>query len=89
MVPVAGEDTVLDRAAVERKAEVGTTVIEGHDLAGVMDDEERRARAAEHELALGFELVQGANADEVVVGFTHIAMSPGPFAAMSRPPSRT
>ena len=82
MVPVAGEDAVLDRAAVERKAKVGTTVIEGQDLARVIDDEERRAGAAEHQFALGLELVQGADADQAVRCLVHVPCFPVPSRRM-------
>ncbi len=81
MVPVAGEDAVLDGPAMEWKSEVGTTVVQRMHLALVINDEKRAAPAADHHLALGFEFVQGAGAYESVADFVtrcvHIPLSPG------------
>jgi len=44
VVPVAGQDTVLDAPAVERKAHVGTTIVERKDAVVGVDDEDRAMR---------------------------------------------
>ena len=41
VVPMAGQDAVLDAAAVEREAHVRASVVEREDAAAVIDDEDR------------------------------------------------
>ena len=41
MMPMAGQDTILDGSPLERKAHVGATVIEGADAPVIVDDEDR------------------------------------------------
>ncbi len=51
MVPVAGEDAVLDAAAMERKAHVRAAVVERDHAVAVGHDEHRTAGRADHHAA--------------------------------------
>jgi hypothetical protein len=44
MVPMASQDSVLDRAPMQRKAQVRTTVIQREHAALVVHDDERPVR---------------------------------------------
>ena len=41
VVPVTGQDAVLDAAALEREAHVRATIVERENAAAVVDDEDR------------------------------------------------
>ena len=48
MMPMAGEDAILDAAAMERKAHVRAAVVERDHIAALGHDEHRAARRAHH-----------------------------------------
>src|SRR6185436_12521359 len=68
VMPMARKDPVLDRAAMQRKAQVRATIIECEDPALVMHDDERSVRARCDDHFLSAQLVQRANADEFTFG---------------------
>src|SRR5215211_2091499 len=71
-MPVAGQDAVLDRPAVEREAHVRAAVVEGADPALVADHEHRpMARSPQHHAALGLQFRERADAKELVAIFNH------------------
>jgi hypothetical protein len=51
MMPVAGEDTVLDAAAMKRKAHVRAPVVEGDHIVAIGHDEHGAAGRADHHAA--------------------------------------
>jgi hypothetical protein len=57
VVPVAGQNPVLDAAAFEREAHVRTAIVEGEDAPTVVDDEDRRMVAVHDEPTLRLELL--------------------------------
>src|SRR5439155_26838028 len=65
MMPVAGQDAVLDRAAVKRKTEVRATVIERVDATLIVHDEQWAGAATEDGHAFGLQLLQSPDADPV------------------------
>ena len=72
VMPMAGQDAVLDRPAVEREAHMRAAVVEGADPALVADHEDRpMAVAPQHHAALGLQFRKRAHAKEVVAIFTH------------------
>jgi hypothetical protein len=65
VVPVAGQDAILDAAAVERKPHVWTAIVEREDAPAVVNYEDRTTmRAAHDEPPLGLQLLKAARADE-------------------------
>jgi hypothetical protein len=65
MVPVAGQDAVLDRPAVQRKTQVRATVIEREHAAVVVHDHERAVRPRRDDHRLCAQFLEGTNADEL------------------------
>src|SRR5262249_8280117 len=53
VVPVTGQNAVLDAAALERKAHVRTPVVEGKDAPAIVHDEDRTVMPVHHEPPLG------------------------------------
>ena len=66
MMPVAGQNAIFDRAAVERETEVRATVIEREDAIPVVHDEQWAGPAMEDGHALGLQLLQSPGADPVI-----------------------
>src|SRR5258705_14839 len=64
VVPVAGQDTVFDAAAFERKAHVRTAIVERENVSVGVDDEDRAMRSAYDELPLGLQLLKAPRAHE-------------------------
>ena len=64
VVPVAGQNAVLDASAVERKTHVRTAVIQGIDPILIFDDENGAMRSADDEPPLALELLDRAYAYE-------------------------
>ena len=65
VVPVAGQDTVLDAAAVERKAHVRTAIVERENAPVGVDDEDRTMRPTHDEPPLRLQLLKAARAHEI------------------------
>src|SRR5262245_62367073 len=65
VMPMTGEDAVLDGAAIKRKAHMRAAVVEREDAVPVMHHEDGRMAATQHEPALGLQLGEGAGAHEV------------------------
>ena len=57
MVPVAGQNAVLDAPAVEWKAHMRTAVVEGKELTLVFNDQNGAMRAADDEPSFGPEFL--------------------------------
>jgi len=51
MMPVAGQDPVLDAAAVKRKAHMRASVVEGDHIAAISHDKHGAAGRADHHAA--------------------------------------
>ena len=64
VMPVASQNAVFDRAAVQWEAEMGTAIVEREDTAPIVHDEQRTRAAGDDHHPLGLQLVQGASADQ-------------------------
>ncbi len=53
MVPMAGQDAVFDRAAMEWESKMRAAIIEGKHLPIVMNDEQRTASTANNDHSRG------------------------------------
>ena len=62
---MAGQDTVLDAAAVERKTHVRTAIVERENALLGLDDEDRTMRPMYNELPLGLQFLKTARAHEI------------------------
>ena len=71
VMPMAGQDAVLDRAAVEREAHVRAPVVESADTTILADHEHRPVGFPQHYAALGLQFRERADANELVACFTH------------------
>jgi hypothetical protein len=65
MVPVAGQDAVLNAAANERETHVGAAIVEREDVPAFMHEQHRAVAAVHNKPALGFYLFEGARAYEI------------------------
>ncbi len=66
MVPMAGQDAIGDRAAVQREAEMRAAIVERKDAAAIVDDEQRALAGLDDARAFGLELGQGAGAQPIL-----------------------
>jgi hypothetical protein len=74
---VAGENTVFDRASIQRESHVRTAVIDGIDVTIVVIDGNDMAAAGHHSTAALLELMQGPNSNEVFNDSGRPRQSPG------------
>ena len=65
VMPMAGEDAVLDAAAIERKAHMRAAVVEREDAFRVINHQDRGMAAMQHEPTLGLQLGETAGAHKV------------------------
>jgi len=65
VVPVAGQDTVLDAPAVERKAHVRTAIVERENALTGVDDEDRTMWPTDDELSRRLQFFEAARAHEI------------------------
>ena len=65
VMPMTGQDAVLDAAAIERKAHVRAAVVEREDASPVIDHQDRGMATMHHEPTLGLQLGEAARAHEV------------------------
>jgi hypothetical protein len=64
-MPMAGQDAVVDAAAIERKAHMRAAVVKGEDASPVMNHQDRGMAAMQHEPTLGLKLGETAGAYKV------------------------
>ena len=69
VVPVAGEDAVADGAAAQGEAHVGAAIVEGVEAALIVDDEDGASLGRDDLHTLALDLLDGAGADEDVLGW--------------------
>ena len=85
VVPVAGQDAVLDAAAIEREAHVRATIVEGEDAPAVVDDEDRTMPPVHDEPPLRLQLLEAARAHEFRGRRVHEQSSPAIVAELLVP----
>src|SRR5262249_5803183 len=71
VVPMTGQNAVLDAAALEREPHVRATIVEGEDASAVVDDENRTMAAMHNEPTLRLELLEASREREFLVGPVH------------------
>ena len=64
VMPMAGQDAVFDRAAMERKSKMRAAVVKGKHPSIIIDDEQRTASAANDQHTCGLKLLQRRHANE-------------------------
>src|SRR6478752_1848997 len=64
VVPMTGQDAVLDAAALERKTHVRATIVEGEDAPAVVDDEDRPMATVHNEPPLRLQLFKASRERE-------------------------
>jgi hypothetical protein len=87
VVPMTGQDAVLDAAALEREAHVRATIVEGKDVPAVVDDEDRTMGAVQDDPPLRFELLKAPRSYEFLVRRVHEHPSRPPLQGRCRLPS--
>jgi hypothetical protein len=71
VVPMTGQDAVLDAAAFERKTHVRATVVEGENAPAVVDDEDRPMATVHNEPSLCLQLLKASRERELLVRRVH------------------
>src|SRR5437879_13721691 len=71
VVPVTGQDAVLDAAALEREAHVRAPIVEGEDTSVVVDDKDRTMATVQNGASFGLQLVNTAREHEFLVRYVH------------------
>jgi hypothetical protein len=71
VVPMTGQDTVLEGAALEWEAHMRTTIVEREDAAAVVDDEDGPVATMHNHTALRLQLLKAAGEREFLVRRVH------------------
>ena len=71
VVPMTGQDAVLDAAALEREPHMRTTVVECEDTPAVVDDEDRTMATVHNEPPLRLQLLKAPREHELLVRRVH------------------
>src|SRR5262245_34520279 len=71
VVPMTGQDSVLEAAAFERKAHVGATIVESKHATTVVDDKDRTMERATHEPPLRLQFLKAPREREFRVRRVH------------------
>ena len=65
MMPMAGQDTVLDAATLQREPHMRTAVVECEDVLILVHEQDRAVAAVHNKPALGFQLLKTARMHEI------------------------
>src|SRR5882672_8728489 len=65
MVPVAGQDAVLDAATIQRETHMRAAIVEREHVPVLVHEENRAMAAVHNEPPLGFQLLKAARAHEI------------------------
>src|SRR5712671_5776966 len=65
MVPMAGQDTVLDAATIERETHMRTAIVEREHVPVLVHEEDRAMSAVHNKPPLSFQLLKAARAHEI------------------------
>jgi hypothetical protein len=76
VVPMTGQDAVLDASALKWEAHVRATIVECEDAPAVVDDEDRTMTAVHNELPLRLQLLKAHRQREFLVRRVHEHTSP-------------
>jgi hypothetical protein len=71
VVPMAGQDAVLDSTPLEREAHVWTTIVEGEDAPAVVDDEDGTMATLHGEPTLRFQRFKAPHEHEFAIQCVH------------------
>ena len=74
VMPMTGQNAVLDTAALERKAHVRATVVKRVDAPAVVHDEDRAMATVHNEPALRFQLLKRPRKREFSVRCVHVPL---------------
>src|SRR2546428_1939362 len=65
MVPVAGQDAVLDAATIERETHMRAAIVESEHVPALVHEEDRAMAAVHNKPPLGFQLLKAARAHKI------------------------
>jgi hypothetical protein len=71
VVPMTGQDPVLDAAALQREAHVRATIVDGEDAPAIVDHKDRTMGAVQNEPPLCLELLKAAREHEFHGWYVH------------------
>jgi len=77
VVPMTGQDAVLDAAALEREAHVWAPIVEGENVPAVVDNKDRTMTAVHDEPTLRLQLLKAACEHEFPAWHVHQHTSGG------------
>src|SRR5262249_42900056 len=84
MMPVAGQNTVLDAAAFQGKTHMRTAVVEREDVAFCVHEQDRSVAAVHNKSALGFQLFKSAGTRKIRDRMIHRRVSTATRGSMIR-----
>ena len=79
VVPMTGQDAILDAASLKREAHVRATIVEGEDATPVIDDKDRTMTAAQNDAPLRLKVLKVAGEHEFLVRRVHDVVSNRPI----------
>jgi len=79
VVPMTGQDTVLDTAAFERKAHVRATIVEREDAPPIIDNQDRTLAPVYDEHPLCLQFFEGSGKRKSLVRRVHEQISQSPL----------
>src|SRR5438270_11235496 len=65
MMPVAGQDAILDAAPFERETHMGAAIVERKDVTALLHEEDRAVTAMHDEPPFGFQFIEAAGGHEI------------------------
>src|SRR5262249_52099541 len=86
MMPVAGQNTVLDAAAFQGKTHNRGTVVEREDVAFCVHEQDRPVTAVHNKSALGFQLLKSTGTHKIRGRMIHRRVSTRGSMIRQRPP---
>ena len=85
VVPVAGQGSILDATAIQRKAHMRAAIVEREDATFVVDDEYRTMPPVRDQTSLRFQLLEAARTHEIRGGCVREQSSPAIVAELLVP----
>ena len=71
VVPMTGQDAVLDAASLKREAHVRATIVEGEDATTVVNDKDRPMIAVQNDAPLRLKVLKAAGEHELFIRSVH------------------
>jgi hypothetical protein len=84
MVPMTGQNAVLNAASLKRKTHVRTTIVQGENAPPIVDDEDRTMATVHNKPALRLQIVKAPSEREFLVRCVHKLSAVASFVPLRR-----